>query len=287
MPSADLLIAFFLATAVFAYMPGPAVLHAAARTLAEGRRAGMMASLDTHLGGYVQVLAAALGLSALCHAVPTLWAVVKLAGAGYLVRLGIGSIRRKPERETALPQVDGRSARWTFVQSVAVEVLDPKTAVFFIAFRPQSVDAGAAWPIWAQLLTSGMIVNVMVSAADLVGMALAGAVSERLRARGASGAWPKPQAAPCWSGSGPTWPCGARHDDRRGKRGMTGLVLFALAFGRPPQRPGPRSRPSSHARRPTARAARARAWSPASSWVRSPRRRWPRWSRRWVRCSWS
>ena len=109
---------------------------------------------------------------------------MKLAGAGYLVWLGIGSIRRKPERETALPQVDGRSARWTFVQSVAVEVLDPKTAVFFIAFPPQFVDAGAARPIWAQLLASGMIVNVMVSAADLVGMALAGAVTERLRRSG-------------------------------------------------------------------------------------------------------
>ena len=71
MLSADLLIAFFLATAVFAYMPGPAMLHPAARILAEGRHTGMMASLGSHLGGYVHVVAAALGLSALFHAHPT------------------------------------------------------------------------------------------------------------------------------------------------------------------------------------------------------------------------
>ena len=184
MPSAELLIAFFLATAVFAYMPGPAMLYTAARTVAGGRRAGLMASLGIHLGGYVHVVAAALGLSALFHAVPTLYAVVKLAGAAYLVWLGIGLIRRKPERETALPEIEGRSARRAFVQSVAVEVLNPKTAVFFIAFLPQFADAGAAWPIWAQLLVLGTVVNVMFSSADLVCVALAGAMVERLRRSG-------------------------------------------------------------------------------------------------------
>lgn len=181
MPSAELLIAFFLATAVFAYMPGPAMLYTAARTVAGGRRAGLMASLGIHLGGYIHVAAAALGLSALFHAVPTLYAVVKLTGAAYLVWLGIGLIRRKPECETALPEIEGRSARRAFVQSVAVEVLNPKTAVFFIAFLPQFADAGAAWPIWVQLLVLGTVVNVMFSSADLVCVALAGAVVERLR----------------------------------------------------------------------------------------------------------
>lgn len=158
------------------------MFYTAALTVAGGRRAGLMASLGIHLGGYVH--AAALGLSTLFHAVPTLYAVVKLAGAAYLVWLGIGLIRRKPERETALPEIEGRSVRRAFVQSAVVEVLNPKTAVFFIAFLPQFADAGAAWPIWAQLLVLGTVVNVMLSSADLVCVALAGAMVERLRRSG-------------------------------------------------------------------------------------------------------
>ena len=82
MPSVELLIAFFVTTAVFALVPGPAMLYAAAQTLARGRGPGLLASLGIHLGGYVHVIAAAAGLSVLFHAVPTLYMAVKLAGAG-------------------------------------------------------------------------------------------------------------------------------------------------------------------------------------------------------------
>lgn len=184
MPSFDLLLAFFAATALFAYMPGPAMLYAAAQTIARGRRAGLMASLGIHLGGYVHVIAAAAGLSVLFHAVPTLYAAVKLAGAAYLVWLGIRLIRQKAETG-ALPQVSStRSARRAFLESIAVEVLNPKTAIFFIAFLPQFTDAAAAWPIWVQLFVLGTIVNLMFTSADLVCVFLAGAVTERIRRSG-------------------------------------------------------------------------------------------------------
>ena len=81
MPSSELLIAFLITTAIFAYIPGPAMLYAAAQTIARGRRAGLMASLGIHLGCYVHVIAAAAGLSMLFHAVPMLYMLVKLAGA--------------------------------------------------------------------------------------------------------------------------------------------------------------------------------------------------------------
>ena len=181
MPSTELLLAFLAATAVFAYMPGPAMLYAAAQTVSRGRWAGVTASIGIHLGGYVHVVAAAAGLSVLFHAVPVLYTVVKLVGAAYLVWLGIGLIRQAGGPAEALPRVDAGSGRRAFLQSVAVEVLNPKTALFFLAFLPQFTDPSAALPIWAQLLVLGTIVNVMFSSADLICVALAGAVVERLR----------------------------------------------------------------------------------------------------------
>lgn len=181
MPATEFVLAFLAATAVFAYMPGPAMLYAAARTVSGGRRAGLMASLGIHVGGYAHVIAAAAGLSVLFHAMPVLYTCVKLAGAAYLVWLGIRLIRPAGEPSVALSPIEAKWRRSEFLQSVAVEVLNPKTALFFVAFLPQFTDLSAALPIWAQLLLLGTIVNMMFSSADLVCVLLAGAAVERLR----------------------------------------------------------------------------------------------------------
>ncbi|WP_455271401.1 LysE family translocator [Rhizobium herbae] len=181
MPSIELLIAFLATTAVFAYIPGPAMLYAAAQTIARGRWSGLMAALGIHLGGYAHVIAAAAGLSILFHAVPTLYLIVKFAGAAYLVWLGISLFRAKVEGETALPGTEPKSGRRAFFESVTVEALNPKTAIFFVAFLPQFVDASAAFPVWLQLAILGTIVNLMFSSADIVCVFLAGAVIARLR----------------------------------------------------------------------------------------------------------
>jgi threonine/homoserine/homoserine lactone efflux protein len=183
MPTTELLIAFLAATAVFAYMPGPAMLYAAAQTMSGGRSAGLVASLGIHLGGYAHVIAAAAGLSVLFHAVPVLYTLVKLAGAAYLVWLGIRLIRQAGEASLAPPlaRAGSASGRPAFLESVAVEVLNPKTALFFLAFLPQFTDASAPLPIWTQLLLLGTIVNLMFSSADLICVLLAGAALERLR----------------------------------------------------------------------------------------------------------
>ena len=180
MPTTELLIAFLAATAVFAYMPGPAMLYAAAQTMSGGRSAGLVAALGIHLGGYAHVIAAAAGLSVLFHAVPVLYTLVKLAGAAYLVWLGIRLIRRAGEASLAPLPARAGSGRPAFLESVAVEVLNPKTALFFLAFLPQFTDASAALPIWTQLLLLGTIVNLMFSSADLICVLLAGAALERL-----------------------------------------------------------------------------------------------------------
>ncbi|GAB1581486.1 LysE family translocator [Phyllobacterium phragmitis] len=185
MPSHELFIAFLVTTALFALMPGPAMLYAAAQTMARGRWSGLMAALGIHLGGYVHVIAAAAGLSVLFHAVPVLYMVVKFAGAAYLVWLGISLFRARAQGdEAALPGITPKSARRAFIESVTVEVLNPKTAIFFMAFLPQFVDPQAAWPVWAQFLLLGMIVNLMFSFTDVVCVMLAGAVVARLRRSG-------------------------------------------------------------------------------------------------------
>lgn len=85
MPSTELLVAFFLATSIFAYMPGPSTLYAAAQTIARGQQAGWFAALGIHIGGYVHVLAAALGLAILFKAIPVLYLAIKFGGAAYLI----------------------------------------------------------------------------------------------------------------------------------------------------------------------------------------------------------
>jgi threonine/homoserine/homoserine lactone efflux protein len=183
MPSLDHLIPFAIATFLFAIFPGPALLYTAAQTLARGRAAGFMAALGIHIGGYAHVLAAALGLSAVFVHVPQLYFALKIAGALYLIWLGIGLIRTRLDLD-ALPQVRAQSARRALLQSVVVEVLNPKVALFFIAFLPQFVDPAATFPLWLQFLALGVIVNVAFTAADLVTVLLTSSVLTGLRRSG-------------------------------------------------------------------------------------------------------
>ncbi|MEX0312445.1 MAG: LysE family translocator [Tateyamaria sp.] len=172
MPGYDTLLAFFLASAIFAYMPGPAMLYATAQTLARGPRAGMMAVLGIHIGGYVHVLAATFGLAALFELVPPLYIALKLVGAAYLIWLGAQMILTRNARITAAPD-DVQMSRRAFRQGITVEVLNPKAALFFVAFLPQFSDPAAALPIWAQLLILGTVVNLMFGSADVICVAIA------------------------------------------------------------------------------------------------------------------
>lgn len=181
MPSYELLVAFFVTTAIFAYIPGPAMLYATAQTLGGGRSAGLMAALGIHLGCYVHVLAAAAGLSVLFHAVPVLYVVVKLGGAAYLIWLGVSLFRSRVDSNAGTETVRPKPGRRAFFESVTVEVLNPKTALFFVAFLPQFIDASAALPVWMQFVILGMIVNLMFSSADIVCVFLADSMMDRLK----------------------------------------------------------------------------------------------------------
>ncbi|MEM7119899.1 MAG: LysE family translocator [Pseudomonadota bacterium] len=203
MPSYELLLAFVVATAVFAYMPGPAMLYTAAQTIARGRRAGLMAALGIHIGGYVHVIAAAFGLSAIFKLVPEAYMAVKIIGAFYLIWLGIGIIRQRIDGTTR-PQTAAKSARRAFFESITVEVLNPKAAIFFLAFLPQFVDPAAAFPVWVQFLILGTVVNLAFSSADLVCILLASTLVKRLK----NGGWGERLAR--WTGGALLIGLGAR-----------------------------------------------------------------------------
>ena len=182
MPSTELLLPFLAATLIFAYFPGPALLYTAAQTIARGRSAGFMAALGIHIGCYAHVFAAAFGLSAVFVHVPLAYLILKIVGAAYLIWLGVQMMRRPVD--ATLPQLAKKSARRAFGESMLVEILNPKAAIFFIAFLPQFVDPSAAWPLWVQFLAMGTFVNLAFSSADIVAVLLTERVVRAVRTTG-------------------------------------------------------------------------------------------------------
>ena len=159
-------LALFLAAALaIAVSPGPGLLYVAARTLAGGRTEGLASSFGTGLGGLVHVAAGAIGVSALVLASAEAFTVLKIAGAAYLVWLGIKSFR---ESGIAIaPTITATGAARAFREGIVVEALNPKTAAFFLAFLPQFVDP-AAGPVWLQFVVLGLISVTLNTAVDVV-----------------------------------------------------------------------------------------------------------------------
>ncbi|MEJ8573648.1 LysE family translocator [Microbaculum marinum] len=180
MPGLDLLLPFFAATAVFACVPGPGMFFAATQTIVRGSRAGWLAALGFHLGGVFHIAAAAFGLALVLKTVPLLFTVVKLAGAAYLVWLGIRyviGLGGGARQAVSTGPVSGRKA---LRDSLVVEILNPKTALFYLAFLPQFTDPAASLPVWAQVLILGAAVNVMFSATDAICIVLSDRVASSL-----------------------------------------------------------------------------------------------------------
>jgi threonine/homoserine/homoserine lactone efflux protein len=139
MPDAGRYAVFCVAALALLLVPGPAVLYIVTRSIQQGRRAGLVSVLGIHLGTLVHITAATAGLSALLVSSATAFTVVKLAGAAYLIGLGLWTLAsRKAEAGVALGG-ERRLCR-VFTQGVIVNVLNPKTALFFLAFLPQFVD---------------------------------------------------------------------------------------------------------------------------------------------------
>lgn len=145
MPSVNTLLGFSTAALVLLVLPGPAVMYIVTRSASQGRRAGLVSVAGIHAGTVVHIVAAMVGLSAILAASATAFTFVKLAGAAYLVWLGIQSLRAY-RRGTAQPviAVEHRQLRRVFLDGMVLNILNPKTAIFFLSFVPQFVDPNAA-----------------------------------------------------------------------------------------------------------------------------------------------
>ncbi len=177
---------FLTAAFLLAIAPGPGMLYVLARSLAGGKREGVLSALGTFLGGMVHVFAAALGVSIILAKSAVAFATVKYVGAAYLCFLGVRMIvdarREKATRDDAISQVrETKPARNPLWQGVATEVLNPKTALFFLSFIPQFVNR-ASGHVFLQFVALGTLSVVMNTTADLIVIAMAGPLGERIRA---------------------------------------------------------------------------------------------------------
>jgi threonine/homoserine/homoserine lactone efflux protein len=172
-PELHTFVIFAAASAAFLAVPGPSVIYIVSRSLAEGRGAGIVSALGIQAGGLVHVIAATIGVSALLASSATAFSIVKYAGAAYLIYLGIRRLRDGGEDAEG---GDGRVPRKRlFWQGVVVNSLNPKTALFFLAFLPQFVDPnrGAVAP---QVLALGVLFLTLATISDSTYALVAGSV---------------------------------------------------------------------------------------------------------------
>jgi threonine/homoserine/homoserine lactone efflux protein len=178
------LFVFLSAAFLLAIAPGPGMLYVLARSLAGGKREGALSALGTFVGGMVHVFAAAAGVSVILARSAAAFAAVKYAGAAYLCFLGIRMIleahRDAGQRNDEASTYATPHRRGPFWQGVTTEVLNPKTALFFLSFIPQFVDRQNGH-IFLQFLILGSVSVVMNTAADLVVTVLAGPLGNRIR----------------------------------------------------------------------------------------------------------
>jgi threonine/homoserine/homoserine lactone efflux protein len=182
-PDASSLALFSVAAAALLLVPGPAVLYIVAQSIHGGRAAGLVSVLGVHVGTLVHVVAVSVGLSSLLVSSATAFEIVKYAGAAYLVVLGVRRLlaRDDPLGGKAQP-ARRRPHRRLFVNGIVVNVLNPKTALFFFAFLPQfvDVDAGSAG---LQMLVLGLVFIALGLVSDGAYALAAGTAGSWLRSR--------------------------------------------------------------------------------------------------------
>lgn len=172
-----------LASLALLLIPGPAVLFIVTRSVEHGRRIGLASVVGVHLGTLVHVAAAALGLSALLVSSAAAFAVVKYAGAAYLVGLGLHRLLSRPAVEPAAdPLAHPASVRSALAQGAVVNVLNPKVALFFLAFLPPFIDPRRG-PVAGQVLLLGLLYLLLGMCSDGAYALAASAVAKRLRRR--------------------------------------------------------------------------------------------------------
>jgi len=183
MPLPSTLFLFALAALALLLTPGPAVLYIVARSLSQGRTAGIVSGLGIALANLAHVAAAALGVSALLLSSALAFSALKYLGAAYLVYLGARQLLAR-EAGAAAADFQPQPLRRIFSQGFLVNLLNPKPALFFLAFLPQFIDMGRRSPV-AQTLALGVVFIVLAVTTDSLYALLAGSLRGWLTGRAA------------------------------------------------------------------------------------------------------
>jgi threonine/homoserine/homoserine lactone efflux protein len=178
MPTATTFALFAAAALALIVVPGPAVTYVVTQSVDKGRSAGLVSALGIACGGLVHVAAAAVGLSALIASSADAFTVVKLVGAAYLIVLGL--LRLAGRGESGAEEAVTVAPRRLFWQGAVVNVLNPKTALFFLAFLPQFVDPGRG-PVALQAAVLGTVFVVIATFSDSTYAVVAAALADRVR----------------------------------------------------------------------------------------------------------
>ncbi len=175
---ASALLLFCLAAGALIVVPGPAVLYIVARSVHQGRRAGLVSALGVAAGGLVHVAGAVLGFSALLASSALAFTAVRWLGAAYLVFLGLRTLLGGPDAQVAAAP-EPAPPRRLFAQGFVVNLLNPKTALFFLAFLPQFVDPARGRVPLQMLLLGGLFIGMAIMS-DATYALLAGTLGNRL-----------------------------------------------------------------------------------------------------------
>jgi threonine/homoserine/homoserine lactone efflux protein len=181
-----LVVAFVVAAFLLSVAPGPDMLFIVANAAAGGRRAGLVSAVGMSTGLAVHTVAAALGLGALIAAAPEALAVIRAAGAVFLVYLAVSSWRASRARgaEEQAGPVRERSLRKLYAMATLTNLANPKVVLFYLAFLPQFLSHGhGAWPIPAQLLTLGVVFIVVGLSVDGTIGFTAGSLADKVLGR--------------------------------------------------------------------------------------------------------
>jgi threonine/homoserine/homoserine lactone efflux protein len=179
MPDPSRLALFVGAALLLLVVPGPSVLYVVTQSVSHGRRAGIASVAGITTGTLVHIAAATVGLSALLASSAVAFDVVKYLGAAYLIVVGVrrlAGLDRAPEEDVRAPRNLGRLYR----QGIVVNTLNPKTALFFLAFLPQFVDPSRG-VAWVQILLLGLLFATLGFLSDGTWALVAGTLGKRLR----------------------------------------------------------------------------------------------------------
>lgn len=178
MPEKTAFLTFLVAALMLNIAPGPDMLYVIGRSVGQGRKAGVVSALGIFAGCWVHILAAAVGIAALLRSSPLAFNIVRYAGAGYLLYLGVKMVLQSSQLEAQ--ELSRESLSKVFRQGVITNVLNPKVALFFLAFLPQFID-GAHGSVAMQIVLLGLIFNAGGTVVNLVVAYAGGTAGELLR----------------------------------------------------------------------------------------------------------